>query len=88
MVLWRGVANEYEVHGEQLKNVLAGEAALWGESVNAQNIGEATFMAAAVVAERLWSPRESLDVANARERVKQLQIMLLAQGLNAHGMPP
>ena len=56
--------------------VLGGEAALWGEAVNGANVEAATFMAAAVVAERLWSPRTTLDVADARRRLGAMRAVM------------
>ena len=49
----------YEVSDPRVLDelVLGGEAALWGEAVDDMRLDGATFMAAAVVAERLWSPR-------------------------------
>merc|ERR1712217_509124 len=44
----------YEVtDAADLKRVLGGEAALWGEQVDASNVDSAVLMATAVVAERL-----------------------------------
>ena len=78
----------YEVTGPGLSRVLGGEAALWGEAVNADNLHAATFMAASVVAERLWSPRETVDVSTARTRLVALQEVMAARGFTESGMPP
>ena len=73
---------------ELLSHVLGGEAALWGEAVNGANVEAATFMAAAVVAERLWSPRTALDVADARRRLGAMRAVMRGRGLAPAGMPP
>ena len=70
-----------------MENLLGGEVALWGEGVDASNVGAATFMAAAVAAERLWSPRATLDVLDAERRLLVLRAALSARGYST-GLPP
>ena len=78
----------YDVSGSELRLVLGGESALWGEGVDASNLNAATFMATSVVAERLWSPRGVLDLADARARLAVMQEVMTWRGFGATGVPP
>jgi hypothetical protein len=71
-----------------LKHVLGGEAALWSEGVDRGNFEQAVMMAAGVAAERLWSPRTTLDVQDARHRLGALRTKLMSRGYNAAPLPP
>ncbi|CAK9883759.1 MAG: Beta-hexosaminidase [Candidatus Erwinia impunctatus] len=51
-------------------NLLGGEAALWSEMVNAQNIDTRLWPRVFVVAERLWSDREVTDESNMYQRLQ------------------
>jgi len=76
----------YDAAGDE--RVLGGEAAMWGEGVDGANLLPAVFMGAAVVAERLWSPRDALDVQNAQRRLLLLQAKMEARGLGGTALPP
>lgn len=73
---------------ELLKHVLGGEAALWGEAVDGGNFEQAVMMAAGVAAERLWSPRATLDVQDARSRMSAMRTKLRSRGFDAAPLPP
>ena len=75
-------------HPDLLKHVLGGEAALWGEAVDGRNFEQAVMMAAGVAAERLWSPRTTLDVQDARRRLSGVRTKLLSRGFDASKLPP
>lgn len=57
---------------DQRKNILGGEAAMWTEYVTAESLGGRIWPRAAVVAERLWSPREVKDVDSMYARLDLL----------------
>lgn len=49
--------------------LLGGQAAAWGEGLAAHDFDAYVWRGAAAVAERLWSPRNTTDVADALERM-------------------
>ena len=48
--------------------------------MDSANVGQAVFVAASVVAERLWSPRDTLDVSDAAECLVLMQQHMSRQG--------
>ena len=72
----------------QLARVLGGEAALWGEAVDAGNFERAAFLGSTVVAERLWSPRATLDVGDAKRRLVRMQEVMAVRGFADTVLPP
>ena len=62
---------------ERVGRVLGGEASLWSEQVDPINAQIQAWPRAAAVAERLWSPRETTDLANAAHRLAELRCRLL-----------
>ena len=71
--------------------VLGGEAAQWGEQADASDLDKAAWPRAAAVAERLWSPRPSVqqppsfagNVANstAEYRLAHFRCLLIKRGI-------
>jgi hexosaminidase len=54
---------------EQQKLILGGEASIWTELVNAENIDSRTWPRTAAIAERLWSPREVTNIDDMYRRL-------------------
>jgi hexosaminidase len=61
--------------------VLGGEATMWAEWVSPETIDSRIWPRTAVIAERLWSPREVRDVADMYRRLATLSVRLEELGL-------
>jgi hexosaminidase len=66
---------------EQQARILGGEACMWNEQTTAQDIDSRIWPRAAVIAERLWSPREVNDVDDMYRRLAPESLRLEALGL-------
>lgn len=55
---------------EQLKNILGGEATMWGELVTPLTIDSRIWPRTAAIAERFWSDRSVKDISNMYKRLQ------------------
>ena len=67
---------------EQAKNILGGEACMWVELADAETVDSRIWPRAAAIAERLWSPRDTKDVASMYARMEAVSRNLEWNGLD------
>jgi len=72
---------------EQQLRVLGGEATMWGEWVNPDNIDSRIWPRTAAIAERLWSPREVRDVDDMYRRLAIVDLRLQEAGAQQGNWP-
>ena len=68
--------------------LLGGQAAAWGEGLAAHDFDAYVWRGAAAVAERLWSPRNTTDVADALERMGDQMCFMQRHGIYAPPVGP
>ncbi|GAC1632145.1 MAG: hypothetical protein NVS9B14_05040 [Candidatus Acidiferrum sp.] len=73
-----------ELTPEQKKMVLGGEATMWSEYVNAENIDSRIWPRSGAIAERFWSPQSVSDVKNMYARLDAVSEKLEWIGLTHH----
>lgn len=66
---------------EQKQSILGGEACMWAEYVNAENIDSRVWPRTAAIAERLWSPQSVTDTASMYSRMDDVSQKLEWLGL-------
>lgn len=57
---------------EEKARILGGESCMWAEYINPENIDSRIWPRNAAIAERLWSPQETTDVASMHTRMEVL----------------
>jgi len=76
--------------------VLGGHGEMWGETVDASDIEQTVWPRLSAIAERLWSPRNLTDTADAKDRIQSFRCLLNRRGIaaapvdngNARSAPP
>jgi hexosaminidase len=66
---------------DESKKVLGGEATMWSEYVTPETVDSRIWPRTAAIAERLWSPRNTRDVASMYER-----LAIISQKLEDYGL--
>jgi hexosaminidase len=61
---------------EEASRILGGEACMWAEYANAETVDSRIWPRAAVIAERLWSPKETTDVDSMYARMEAVSRVL------------
>lgn len=72
---------------EQKQLVLGGEATMWSEYVNAENIDSRIWPRTAAIAERYWSPQSVTDVNSMYARLDVISERLECVGLTHRSQP-
>lgn len=80
--------HDFQGSMEQKDHVLGGAACAWGEYIDAVNSVNRVWPRAAAVAERLWSPADVTDVADAAARLADVRCRMLSRGIAAQSMGP
>jgi hexosaminidase len=67
---------------QEAARILGGEACMWGEEVDAENIDSRIWTRLPAIAERLWSPRNVTDVRDMYRRLDAVSLRLEELGLS------
>lgn len=74
---------DFEGSEAQKKHVIGGEACLWTEYINENNVLPTTFPRVSAVAERLWSEASLRDTAAAKPRIEEHNCRMVYRGIEA-----
>lgn len=66
-----------------LSLILGGESCMWGETVDPSDLDATIWPRAAAVAERLWTPKELMNVDEAESRLQTFRCLLTQRGIAA-----
>ncbi len=75
------LAKNHGLTKKQEKNILGGEATMWGELVTPQTIDSRIWPRTAAIAERLWSSKAIKNIANMRKRLNVISFNLERIGI-------
>eukprot|EP00164_Ancoracysta_twista_P006323 GFYU01008786.1.p1 GENE.GFYU01008786.1~~GFYU01008786.1.p1 ORF type:complete len:600 (+),score=201.97 GFYU01008786.1:95-1894(+) len=73
---------------EQKDLVLGGEACMWAEQVDSNNVENSVFPRIGAVAERLWSHQDATDEFNMASRLWEYRDRLVNRGIKAEPLQP
>jgi len=73
---------------EEESKILGGEACVWTENIDMQNLDSANWPRTAAIAERLWSPANVTDVDSMYRRLQALSRQLQSVGLTHRDTSP
>lgn len=76
------VPDSVKISAQEAKNILGGEACMWSEWVNAENLDSRLWTRCAAIAERLWSPKETRNVEDMYRRLDAISAHLEEGGSN------
>jgi hexosaminidase len=75
------IPDNHELDSQQLKNILGGEATMWGELVTPVSIDSRIWPRTAAIAERFWSNRSVNNVDNMFKRLENVSFRLEELGI-------
>jgi len=67
---------------EEKKRILGGEATMWSELATSKTLDSRLWPRTAVIAERLWSPKEINDISSMYNRLKTISFRLEDLGIS------
>ncbi|KAF4527289.1 hypothetical protein B566_EDAN016077, partial [Ephemera danica] len=68
---------------QQKQLILGGEACMWSEYVDGNNVVSRVFPRASAMAERLWSSIDQTDTVEAARRIEEFRCRLVRRGIGA-----
>ncbi len=70
-----------KLSNSERKNIIGGEATMWSEFVSPENIDSRIWPRTAAIAERLWSPKNIVNVRDMYRRLNEISLELEDIGL-------